>query len=203
MAFQVMTRIFWFWVLAGFATFALGQANLVRIRGNVESFDGKVLNVKARSGQSYAVKVPDNLLVIGVNKASVSDITKDKYVGTTTVGERNGALVAQEVHIFLENMRGTGEGHRDWDLGPTSKMTNASVANIVKMSNDHEMTVQYKGGEKKVLVTPETSVVAYSLSDKSELKPGAPVFINAQREADGSISTPRVNVGLKGQVPPM
>jgi len=188
-----------------FSWAALAQApgNLVRIRGNVESFDGKTLNVKARNNQSYAVKVPGNLLVIGVNKASVNDITKDKYVGTTTVGERNGALVALEVHIFLENMRGTGEGHRDWDLGPTSKMTNANVAKIVKMSDGHAMTVQYKGGEKTVLVTPETAVVAYSLSDKGELKPGAPVFINAQREPDGSITAPRVNVGLKGQVPPM
>ena len=190
-------------ILAFFCGEALSQANLVRIRGTLESFDGKVLNVKARNNQSYAVKVPDNLLVIGVNKASVADITKDKYVGTTTVGERNGALVALEVHIFLENMRGTGEGHRDWDLGPTSKMTNANVAKIVKMSDGHAMTVQYKGGEKTVLVTPETAVVAYSLSDKAELKPGAPVFINAQRESDGSISSPRVNVGLKGQVPPM
>jgi hypothetical protein len=194
-----------FLALAFFCGEALSQApgNLVRIRGSVESFDGKVLNVKARSGQSYAVKVPENLLVIGVNKASVADITQDKYVGTTTVGERNGALVALEVHIFLENMRGTGEGHRDWDLGPTSKMTNANVAKIVKVANDHEMTVQYKGGEKKVLITSETAVVAYSLSDKSEIKPGVPVFINAQRDADGSVSAPRVNVGLKGQVPPM
>jgi hypothetical protein len=192
-----------FLVLAFFCGEAFSQANLVRIRGNVESFDGKVLNVKARNNQTYAVKVPDNLLVIGVNKASVADITPDKYVGTTTVGEKNGALVALEVHIFLENMRGTGEGHRDWDLGPQSKMTNANVAKIVKMSGGHVMTVQYKGGEKTVLVTPETSVVAYSLSDKSEIKPGVPVFINAQRDADGSISSPRVNVGLKGQVPPM
>jgi hypothetical protein len=192
-----------FLAFAFFCGEALSQANLVRIRGNVESFDGKTLNVKARSGQSYAVKVPDNLLVIGVNKASVADISQDKYVGTTTVGERNGALVALEVHIFLENMRGTGEGHRDWDLGPTSKMTNANVAKITKVANAHEMTVQYKGGEKKVLITSETAVVAYSLSDKGELKPGAPVFINAQREADGSVSAPRVNVGLKGQVPPM
>jgi len=194
-----------FLVLAFFCgeVFSQNPGNLVRIRGSVESFDGKTLNVKGRNGQSYAVKVPDNLLVIGVNKASVADITKDKFVGTTTVGERDGRLVALEVHIFLENMRGTGEGHRDWDLGPQSKMTNANVANIVKMSNDHEMTVQYKGGEKKILVTPQTAVVAYSLSDQKEIKPGVPVFINAQREADGSITSPRVNVGLNGQVPPM
>ena len=128
-----------------------------------------------------SVKVPENLVVTGVNKASVADITQDKYVGTTTVGERNGSLVALEVHIFLENMRGTGEGHRDWDLGPTSKMTNANVAKIVKVQNDHEMTVQYKGGEKKILVPPTAVVVAFTPSDKSEIKPGAQIFCVAQK----------------------
>ena len=128
---------------------------------------------------------------------------ENKFVGTTTVGERNGNLVAEEVHIFPENMRGTGEGHRDWDLKPNSKMTNANVANITGMGKDHVMTVQYKGGEKKVLVTPKTAVVSYAPASKAELKPGAPVFINSERQADGSLTAPRVNVGLNGQVPPM
>ena len=192
-----------FLVLAFFCGEALAQANLVRIRGNVESLQGNALKVKARSGESMTVQLADNATVMGITKASAADVATGKFIGTTTVGERDGALVALEVHIFLENMRGTGEGHRDWDLGPTSKMTNANVANIVKASNDHEMTVQYKGGEKKVLITSETAVVAYSVSDKSELKPGAPVFINAERKPDGTLAAPRVNVGLNGQVPPM
>ena len=62
-------------------------------------------------------------------------------------------------HIFPESMRGTGEGHYDWDLKPSSKMTNANVASIVNMANDHVMTVQYKGGEKKILVTKDTVIV--------------------------------------------
>jgi hypothetical protein len=198
-----MKKLFAFVVAASLASLAFAQGTLVRIRGNVESFDGKTLNVKGRNGQSYAVKVPDNLLVVGITKASVADITKDKFVGTTTVGEKDGHLVAEEVHIFPENMRGTGEGHRDWDLKPNSKMTNANVATITGMGKDHVMTVQYKGGEKKVLVTPQTAVVGYAPADKGELKPGAPVFLNAQRESDGSITAPRVNVGLNGQVPPM
>ena len=199
-------RLFIFFVLSGFifgSAFAQAPSNLVRIRGSVESFDGKVLSVKGRNGQSYAVKLPDNPVVIGITKASIADIGTGKFIGTTTVGERDGALVALEVHIFPEDMRGTGEGHRDWDLRPDSKMTNASVANVVSMANGRVMTVQYKGGEKKILVTPETAVVGYAPAQKSELKRGAPVFINAQREADGSISAPRVNVGLNGQAPPM
>jgi hypothetical protein len=176
---------------------------VVRIRGNVESLEGNTLKVKARSGESLTVQLADNATVMGITKASAADVATGKFIGTTTVGERDGALVALEIHIFPENMRGTGEGHRDWDLRPNSKMTNASVADVKAMGADRVMTVNYKGGEKKVLITSETAVVGYTPTDRGQLKPGAPVFINAERKADGTLGAPRVNVGLNGQVPPM
>ncbi len=193
-------------VLAALSAVAAAQAPAnppVRIRGTVESIDGQNLTVKARNGESMKVTLADNFVVMGITKASVADIASGKFIGTTTVGQREGALVAEEVHIFPENMRGTGEGHYDWDLRPESKMTNANVANVEAMASDRVMTVQYKGGEKKILVTPKTVVVSYAPADRSELKPGAPVFVNAQRRPDGTLSAPRVNVGLHGQVPPM
>ena len=193
-------------LIAGTCAAAYAQAPAapqVRVRGTVEKLDGNMLMVKARSGQSLSIKMADNFAVVGLQKASVADIGKDKFIGTTTVGEKEGSLVAEEVHIFPENMRGTGEGHRDWDLKPDSKMTNANVANIVSMKDDRVLTVQYKGGEKKILVTPKTAVVSYAPADKSQLKPGAPVFVVAQKQADGSLTAARVNVGLNGQVPPM
>jgi hypothetical protein len=173
-----------------------------RVRGTVESVQGNTVIVKARNGESMTVRLADDYTVIGIAKASVADVTSGKFIGTTTVGERNGALVAQEIHIFPESMRGTGEGHRDHDL-PASKMTNASVADIKAVGPDRIMTVTYKGGEKKVLIPDNAIVVAYVPAEKSELKPGAPVYINAQRAADGSLTAPRVNVGLRGQIPPM
>jgi len=184
--------------------FAQAPANPpVRIRGNIEKLEGQNLTIKDRNGQSMSVRLADNFVVVGIFKGSVADIASGKFIGTTTVGERDGALVAQEVHIFPESMRGTGEGHYDWDLKPDSKMTNASVADIVSVANDRVMLVQYKGGEKKILVTKDTVVVTYTPVDKSELKPGARVFVVSQKQADGSLTAARVNVGMKGQVPPM
>jgi hypothetical protein len=184
--------------------FAQAPANPpVRIRGTVEKLDGNVLTVKARNGQSMTVKLADNFTVMGVAKASLADVGSGKFIGTTTVGEREGALIAEEVHIFPENMRGTGEGHYDWDLRPNSKMTNANVANVTSMGKDRVMTVQYKGGEKKILVPENAVVVAFEPTDKSQLKPGAQVFVNSQKQPDGSLTAARVNVGLKGQIPPM
>src|SRR6266849_1542157 len=193
-------------LIASLSAVALAQAPAnppVRIRGTVEKIDGQTLTVKARSGETMTVKLADNFVVMGVAKASVADIGSGKFIGTTTVGERGGALVALEVHIFPENMRGTGEGHYDWDLRPSSKMTNANVANVTSMGKDRVLTVQYKGGEKKVLVPENAVIVSFSPTDRSELKPGAQVFVNAQRQPDGTLTAARVNVGLHGQVPPM
>ena len=198
-----MIRAIAAFVVAAVSTAVLAQAP-TRIRGTLEQVDGNVLTVKARGGELMKVRVPDNVVVTGITKASIADIGSGKFIGTTTVGQRDGALVAEEVHIFPESMRGTGEGHRDWDLRPESKMTNANVADIKNMGDGRVMTVQYKGGEKQILVTPRTAVVSYEPASRADLKPGTPVFINAaERQADGTYTAPRVNVGLHGQIPPM
>jgi len=193
-------------LIAAVSAAAVAQAPAnppVRIRGTVERIDRTNLSVKANDGQSMNVKLADNFAVMGIAKASLADVASGKFIGTTTVGERAGALVALEVHIFPENMRGTGEGHYDWDLRPSSKMTNANVASVTSMGKDRVLTVQYKGGEKKVLVPEKAVIVSFTPTDRSELKPGAKVFVNAQRQPDGSLTAARVNVGLHGQVPPM
>ena len=192
-------------LIAAMSAVALAQppANPpVRVRGTLEKIDGQNLTVTARNGETITIKLADNFVVMGIAKASMADIASGKFIGTTTVGERDGALIALEVHVFPENMRGTGEGHYDWDLRPSSKMTNANVANVVSIGKDRILTVQYKGGEKKILVPENAVIVSFTPTDRSALKPGAQVFVNSQRQPDGSLTAPRVNVGLDGQVPP-
>ena len=198
-----MIRILTTLLVAAVSFAALAQNPPVRVRGTVEKLDGQMLTVKSRSGESVNIKLADNYVVVGIEKGGVNDIASGKFIGTTSVGERDGALIALEVHIFPEAMRGTGEGHYDWDLRPSSKMTNANVASISSMGTDRVLTVQYKGGEKKVLVPADTVVVTYAPAERSELKPGAPVFAVTQRQPDGTLTAARVNVGLKGQIPPM
>jgi len=136
-------------LMAAASTVVLAQTTgtPLRVRGTVERLDGQVLTIKANDGQIKTVKLADNFVVMGVNRARVEDIASGKFIGTTTVGERNGALIALEVHIFPDDMRGTGEGHYDWDLRPESKMTNANVASITRIGKDHVLDVQYKGGQ--------------------------------------------------------
>jgi hypothetical protein len=109
-----------------------------------------------------------------------------------------------EIHIFPEAMRGTGEGHRPWDLQPGSTMTNAAVAQMVKGVDGDVITLKYKDGEKKIVVTPQTVIVTYVPGDKSELKPGAKIFIaGAAKKEDGTLEAASISVGRDGITPPM
>jgi hypothetical protein len=72
------------------------------------------------------------------------------------------------------------------------------------VGNDgHTITVKYKDGDKKVLVTPETPVVTYVPADKADLKPGAKVIAFIKQLPDGSFESNRVSVGRDGLTPPM
>ena len=73
------------------------------------------------------VVLADNALIVGIVKASLSDIKTGSFVGVTGMPQADGSQKAIEVHIFPEAMRGTGEGHYPWDLRPQSTMTNANV----------------------------------------------------------------------------
>ena len=175
----------------------------VRVRGTVQKLEHSILTVKASDGKLVGIKLADNYTVNGVAKATLDEVTAGKFIGTTTLGERNGELIALEVHIFPESMRGTGEGHYDWDLKPGSKMTNANVADVVGIGKDRVLTVRYKGGQQKVRVPDTASIVTFAPAERGTLKRGAHIFCIAQRQPDGTLTAARVNVGLKGAVPPM
>jgi hypothetical protein len=174
-----------------------------RVRGTVEAVDGDVISVKSRSGEDVKLHMTSDMMVVGIVKIPLSDIKVGSFVGATTVPGPDGVPTAVEVHVFPENMRGTGEGSRPYDLKPNSTMTNATVAESVAGNDGHTLLVKYKDGEKKVVVTPETPVVTYVPGDKADLKPGAKVIAFMKKLPDGSYETNRVSVGRDGLTPPM
>jgi hypothetical protein len=176
----------------------------LRIRGTIEAIEGPVYVVKNRDGAEVKVTVTDPQLYVAIVKSTMNDIKPGMFVGATGVTQPDGSQKAVEVHIFPESMRGTGEGHYDWDLRPNTKMTNANVEQTVGGVEGPVLTVKYKDGEKKVLVTPETAVVTYVNGDKADLKPGTKIFVGAAKKgADGTWQTPRVTYGKDGLTPPM
>jgi hypothetical protein len=191
-------------MVAASSIFALAQqTSPSRVRGTIESVDGETLMVKSRSGEDVKLTMTGDLRVVGIVKIALSEIKVGSFIGTTTVPGADGSNNAVEVHVFPEDMRGTGEGSRPYDLKPNSSMTNATVAESVVGNDGHTLMIKYKDGEKKVIVSPDTPVVTYVPADKSDLKPGAKVIAFMKKLPDGSFETNRVSVGRDGLTPPM
>jgi hypothetical protein len=191
-------------LLAAFAvsSAAAQQPQTQRLSGTIEKVTGNSLLVKAKDGE-LTVTLADKSLIVGVTKASFADIKAGSYIGSGAVPQPDGTQKAVEVHIFAESQRGTGDGHRDgWPGAPNGTMTNGEAGNPVTGVDGLTLMVKYKGGEKKILVTPSTPIVQYQVSDASALKPGAAISINAAtKKPDGTFETNRINVGLNGVVP--
>ena len=180
------------------------QAPPTRIRGTIEGVDGNMLAIKTREGADVKVKMTDNVAVFAVVKTSLSEIKQGSYIGVSAMPQSDGIQKAFAVHIFPENQRGAAEGFRPWDARANSTMTNATVAETVKGTDGQNILVKYKDGEKKVVVPPDTPVVTFVASDKSEVKAGAKLIIfGAAKKEDGTLEANRVNVGRDGITPPM
>jgi hypothetical protein len=180
------------------------QTPPVRIRGTIESVDGSTLGIKTREGSDVKVNMTDNVAVFAVVKTELSQIKEGSYIGVSAMPQPDGTQKAFAVHIFPENQRGAAEGFRPWDARANSTMTNATVAETVKGTDGQNIMVKYKDGEKKVVVPPDTPIVTFVASDKSEVKPGAKIIIfGAAKKEDGTLEANRVNVGRDGITPPM
>jgi hypothetical protein len=190
--------------VAALALSAAAQNPPARIRGTVERLDGQTLMIKSRDGQSLSIALAPNFTVRAVVAKTVADIKPGDFVASTSVKGPDGKLRAIEVHILPESLRGVArEGQFPWDLAPDSLMTNATAAQITSAPEGQVMRVTYKDGEAEVTIPPGIPIVGYVPGDASLLKPGATVFITAQKNADGSLTASGVTAEKDGVKPPM
>ena len=186
------------------ATPALAQqAPQTRFRGIIASFDGTTLVVRTPDGKTTSVAVPADVRINANGKAKLSDIKPGDFVGSAADKGPDGKLHAEEVHIFPEAMRGTGEGHRPMGANPNRSMTNGTVT-----MNDPEartmtngtvtvksgkgavtLTVHYQDGDQTIEVAPHTPIVTIIPGDRTLLKPGAIVSVVAVRKGDALTAT--------------
>jgi len=190
-----------------FALFALpvfaqnpAQGQPARILGTVDSFNGQILSVKAQDGQVASIAVPPDLKVMANAKAGLADIKPGDFVGSAADKGPDGKLHAEEVHIFPEAMRGTGEGHRPMGPDPSRTMTNGTVTMAgpedrtmtngtvsgVSGGSSRTIVLKYKDGEQVIEVAPDTPIVTRVLGDRRLLRPGAAVLVLAAQK-DGSL----------------
>ena len=180
--------------------FAAHAQTTERIRGSITGFEGNVLSVKTREGKDVRIELTEKASVATAKAITLNDLKAGDYVGATTRKRADGALVAMEVHTLPTTAQ---EGHRPWDLAPDTMMTNANIESVVQAAGGQELVLKYKDGSQKILVPPGTPIVTTAAADRSSLKAGEYVFMNANVAADGKMTTSaRIQVSKDGVRPP-
>ena len=182
----------------------------ITVRGTVASASASQLVIKSDTG-SVTVTMTQPFRLYTRAPSDLSHVKEGSFIGVTTVKQPDGSERATEIHIFPEELRGTGEGSRM--MAPTvgggggggggSRMTNGNVsgsrmtngtASQSRMSNGNvsstkgsNLVVQYAGGSQSVTVPPNTPVTELKIASRS-IAAGDRVAVLARRAPDGSLA---------------
>jgi hypothetical protein len=174
----------------------------IGVRGEITNVSTEALKVHTYSGSDVTVNLTKDTTVRAVTLANIEDIKPGSYIGSAAIPQEDGTLKALEVHVFPPELAGTGDGHRPFDLGKGSSMTNGSVGDLV-VSNGRTLTVNYKGGQQKILVPEDVPIVNLTPGDRSLLKVGVKIVTFATQSADGTLTAQSISAGKDGVKPPM
>lgn len=206
---------------------ASAAPQLERVRGTVEAATDTSVTVKTADGKTQQVALAPDTAFVSVVKSSLDEVKDGKFIGTATKGDN--PPVALEVVIFPADMKGTGEGHYDWDqitdttkggltksamtngtIKSTSKpltksaMTNGTVKSGMSEGGAKTIDVTYDNGQSlKIKVPPSAPIVEFEHADKSVLKSGGKLFTVAAVGEGGKLTGKLVAVGKDGVTPPM
>ncbi len=168
-----------------------------RVRGTVLAVGASTLTVRDRSGEVVELVLPAELPVSEVYPIALADIQPGSFIGTAAMPQADGSQRAIAVTVFPEAARGTGEGHRPFDLMPQSTMTNATVAEMVASPDGRRLTLRHKDGTTTVVVPEDAPVVTFARADRRVLVVGASVSLTARVE-NGRPTAVRISVGRNG-----
>ncbi|HYR35739.1 MAG TPA: DUF5666 domain-containing protein [Burkholderiales bacterium] len=177
---------------------AFGQTN-VRVRGTITALNGDTLLVKSRDGRDIALNLTPDAQVVTAKRVTADEFKPGSYVGVTSVKGPDGRLVAKRIHALGPQVP---QMHGAWDSIPNSMMTNANIVSSAQVSGGNELTLKYKDGEEKILVTPETEYYNFAPGSRADLKPGETIFSGARVGDDGKFVAQRVAVSKDGVNPP-
>ena len=186
---------------AAFAPAFAQDAPVTLTRGTLASVSGAALEAKTRSGQTIPIALTADSKVLSATTAKIADVKADSYIGVAAAPQPDGTLKALEVTIIDESLRGMGDGHYGWDLTGGNTMTNGAVGSV-QTTNGRTMVIDYKGGNKTVVVPDDVPVVSVKPADRSILKAGERIVVFSKK-GEPTVTANAVIAGLDGTVPPM
>lgn len=184
-------------------------SDITPVRGTLASVTDTALTVSTATGDVHVVVAPP-LHVFARVAAKLSSVTASSFVGVTSMAQPDGSQRATEIHIFPEELRGTGEGSYlmtpppGSDSSHKSTMTNGTVSSAPKASDAPRMTngtissqstgrltVQYRGGAQTITIPPGVTVTAIA-PVSTRLLSGAKVVVLGMKQPDGTMKVSSV-----------
>jgi hypothetical protein len=209
---------------------------VVRVKAKLSAFDGALMKLQTvpakgaksneKGGEDFSVAVTDQTRYVGSAPSSFSAIKTGDYVGAAVSEGRGGSLTSQEIYLYADPLRGTGEGR--FPEGERL-MVNGTVTDVKPAPDDKSdgsFTLHYRGAvlssagpnrtvcegrasppafasalacqaDAVIEVKPGAKVSALSVGDKDLLKPGVLVTVAMTKAEDG-----KRNIGLGVVVEP-
>jgi hypothetical protein len=187
-----------------------------RIKATVVAFDGALLTVKP-GGEKDTMKIglrPATKIMQEEQKA-LADIPAGAFIGVTVTKisgtKASAAFEAQEVHLFPEALRGSGEGLYPATPGSSRFILDGAVTAVTA----NTVSVKFRGvngeganctgrapsdplqgcqGTATIKVAAGTPILALAAADKSLIKPGAVVAVSIMAGPDGKPVTPGLTI---------
>jgi hypothetical protein len=193
---KLITKLFCTLVFCCLAPISLAQN--INWRGTIASYDGKVLGVTLRDGQTVSIDVPESLPISSTERFSMEDVKPGMVLGVTTVNRADGTKVAIDVRPISPT---APQGLSAYDLQPQSTMTNAVLEAAVLSSDANEFVLNYKTGSVKVLVPKGTPMSRAAPGSRVDLVLGQSVYVASRRNDANGYTAVRIQVGKNGVHP--
>jgi hypothetical protein len=180
------------------------------VRGKLVSVSDSVLTVASANGE-VRVALLRPVHVYTRQPAQLSRVAEGSFVGVTSVPQPDGTQRATEIHIFPEELRGTGEGsylmqqgaegNRDrmsngtvggsrMTNGAASRMTNGAASRMTNGAAGGQsggtLTVSYNGGSQTITIPSDVTVTAI-VPTQTKLAAGENVVALADKQPDGTL----------------
>lgn len=168
------------------------------VRGTIAAASDTAITITTASG-AQQLRVIAPLRIYARTKSDLAHVTPDAFVGITSVTAPDGSQRATEIHIFPEELRGTGEGSRMMARAGASagesRMTNGAVApsrmtngSVSSTGSGTSYTIQYRGGTQTIAVPRDVPVTAL-VPTTENLSAGVNVVAVVRKGADGRLAT--------------
>src|SRR5690349_18219633 len=97
------------------ATQGHAASPVLRVKARLSAFDGTTMQLETvagrgiKGGEDFTVSVTPETRYVGTAPSTFAAIKEGAYVGVAVTEQRGGKLRAQDVYLYADALRGSGE----------------------------------------------------------------------------------------------